>query len=243
MSRTTKKEYWNEFWRNKKDSDNFYTFDLLSKYLPYNPKFDCIEIGCIPGRFMIAFNKMFGYKVSGIDFCDLTSTKRNLKERGINFELFEEDFEKFKPNKKYDVVSSFGFIEHFDNPDIQINKMIGMLKKGGYLVMGLPNFRHGQYILHKILDNQTFKNHYIEIMDLKVIKEIMKQHNLKTLYLGYYKPFQYWHSNKNKIMKLINFPLILFSNILNRFMDVVGMNLHFTNKYFSPYIVYIGRLV
>lgn len=247
MAKLTSREHWKTSWNKnqgiKKSAKKIITFDLLAKFLPKNPKLKCIEIGCIPGRFMIAFNKLFRYQVTGIDYCDLTQTKINLIKAGVdNFNLIEEDFNDFFPKQKYDVVSSFGFIEHFDNPSQQIEKMVKMLNPQGYFIMDLPNFRYGQYVLHKFLDRpEIFKMHNLKIMNLKKIKRIMKKNNLKTLYLGYYKPFQYWHSNKNPIMKLINLPVLALSFIIDHVFEGVGLNLRLTNKYFSPYIIYIGR--
>jgi 2-polyprenyl-3-methyl-5-hydroxy-6-metoxy-1,4-benzoquinol methylase len=37
-------------------------------------------------------------------------------------------------------VISFGFIEHFDNPENVIQKHLDLLKPGGILIVGVPNF-------------------------------------------------------------------------------------------------------
>ncbi|MCK4589172.1 MAG: class I SAM-dependent methyltransferase [Nanoarchaeota archaeon] len=247
MTKLTSREYWESCWDKKQKVKRFpkkiITFDLISKFLPKNSKLKCIEIGCVPGRFMIAFNKLFGYQVTGIDYCDLKQTEINLKDAGVeNVQLIKEDFNIFSPKQRYDVVSSFGFIEHFDDPAQQIEKMVKILNPGGYLVMDLPNLRYGQYLLHKLLDRpDVFEAHNLKIMDLKKIEQIMKKYNLKTLFLGYYKPFQYWHTNKNPIMKLINLPILAVSFAVDNIFDKLGWNLYLTNKYFSPYIMYIGK--
>jgi SAM-dependent methyltransferase len=243
--RLTTKEYWKKQNQNikiTKINKDYIFFDLLKQYLPKNSKFRCIEIGCNPGGFLIAMYKNFNYNIYGLDYNPLEITRQNFEFNKIkNFKLIEKDFLKYNPKIKFDVVSSFGFIEHFENPETYIKKMANITKKNGYLIMGLPNLRYFQFISHYILDKKTLEKHYLEIMDLNLIEKIMKKNNIKTIYNGYYETFSYTHLNKNIIMRILNVPLVGFSILFNKVWKKKFKNTQFTSKYFSPYIIYIGK--
>ena len=149
-------EGWNRFWKSykfKKITKEYFLFDLFTKFLKSSKDKRCLEVGCIPGNFLIAFKKNFSYKIYGVDYSDKEELfHTNMRYNGIkDYTFFKEDFLSFNPNFKFDVVSSFGFIEHFNNPEPYIKKMIDLLKKDGVLIIGFPNFRRGQYLLHRLL--------------------------------------------------------------------------------------------
>lgn len=66
---------------------------------------------------MIYLNKEYGYRVSGIDYSKhMDYVRKNLRNNGIDdAELFNADLFQFNPDKKYNVVFSSGFVEHFDD--------------------------------------------------------------------------------------------------------------------------------
>jgi len=89
-----------------------------------------LEIGCVPGIFLGYLCKNFGYFPEGIDFVKDSKkiTQGTLKKFGINKSIvYEEDFLGWKPTKKYDLVCSFGFIEHFKDTTRIILKHVTLL--------------------------------------------------------------------------------------------------------------------
>lgn len=53
-----------------------------------------------------------------------------------------QDFMKFKANEPFDLVHSIGIIEHFEDSVAtqMVRKMKDSVKKGGYVIVGVPNF-------------------------------------------------------------------------------------------------------
>jgi len=246
-SNLTEKKYWNSQWRKfdiKKIKKEYYLFDLFKKYLPFDKNKKCIEIGCAPGNFLIAFNKNFGYIPYGVDFSDeIIKTQKNFEYNDVsNFKLIKEDFSRFESNEKFFVVCSFGFIEHFKQPEKQIEKMVSLLETDGYLILGLPNLRYGQYIIHKMFnEKEMLAKHNLDIMNLENIEKIMKKHNIKKVYSNYYKLFEYSFSNKERGKILFNLFLVFTSKIINVITNKLDLNTTFKSKYISPYIIYVGK--
>src|SRR6266545_6167583 len=74
---------------------------VFERFLPHNPKFECIEIGAIPGTFLAYFHKKFGYRVTGLDFADNTKVFYDtMAANGIkDFDFIKADFLTYKSPK------------------------------------------------------------------------------------------------------------------------------------------------
>ena len=53
----TNTKYWNRNWESFVYTNKITFSDLFLKYLPINESYKCLEIGCVPGRFLAFFNK------------------------------------------------------------------------------------------------------------------------------------------------------------------------------------------
>jgi SAM-dependent methyltransferase len=247
MGELTTKEYWGCIWKGHephKIEKNCNFFDLLRKYLPSDPKMKCLEVGCTPGRFLVAFNKNFGYKVYGVDQCGIETTRKNLEFNGINdYELHQSDFLKWKTDKKFDVVSSFGYLEHFEDPSRHIKKMVGLMPEDSYLVVEIPNFRYLNYMIRSVFrrDVDWKETHNLKIMDLDFFRKIIREFELEPVYLGYYRFFSYWHKNRNPFLDLLSAPIRAVSFILGKVTDILDLNTALANRYTSPFMIFIAK--
>lgn len=238
MSKSNWKKYWSNY---KIQKINWVLFDdLFKKYFKRNPNLKCIEIGCMPGNYLIFLHKNFGYKIYGIDYIKGMEEimKKNFELNKIkDYHIYNADFTTFKTQDKFDIVFSAGFIEHFSNYREIIEKHISLLNKNGIIFIALPNFRYGQYVLHKIFDNENLKKHNLKSMNPKVIETIFKNNNLKILYSGYYRSFKFWIDNiesRNFFVKKIIVMIILIGAFFFKYINI-------PNKYFSPFIVCVAR--
>ena len=198
-----------------------------------------LEIGCVPGTYLGYISKTFGYYPEGIDYVKGAAnvTNATLKDFGLNAAtIYEEDFLDWEPVKTYDLVCSFGFIEHFDDTLQIVDKHVNILKKDGVLILEIPNFSSGQYFLHTLLDKRNLERHNTKIMNLSFFKDIQKRHDLQTLYLGYTGGmFDFWSedSNPNTAQKILRFAV--------RILAFFGRRIPLHNKYFSPFIILIAK--
>ena len=238
MKNLTNKGYWDNKWEEKQSQKNKILFqEIFNKYLSINPEYKCIEIGCVPGRFLVYFNKFFQYKIYGVDFANLKSIKNLFKKEKVKEQkIYKKDFNKFETKTKFDVVCSFGFIEHFDDYEEIFKKHVYLLKKNGTLILALPNFRFGQYYFHKFFDLKSLKRHNLEIMDLNIIESLSRKYNLNIQYLGYYQTADFWVDKNDKhyiFSNMIVMMLKIFSKFSNKLTNL-------PNKWLSPYIVLVA---
>lgn len=237
MHKLTSKKFWNNSWKKFKIKGDYMFHDLLKRHFLKNKNKTCIEIGCVPGRFLFYLAKNFKYKVYGVDFAETNKMRDFFKSEKIPIKIYQKDFLKFKTKVKFDVVCSFGFIEHFDDYETIFKKHVDLLNKNGKLIIEMPNFRYGQKILHSLFDKPNLKRHNLEIMNLIKLKELCKKYDLNILYLNYFKTIDFWISQTDKHLWLIKKAIGLFSLLF----ECINKLINFPNKSFSPYIVLVAK--
>jgi 2-polyprenyl-3-methyl-5-hydroxy-6-metoxy-1,4-benzoquinol methylase len=95
-----------------------------------------LEVGCGRGEFVNELNKK-GKKAVGIELNE--SAVRFAQSKGWNVK--KEDLEIISKNekKKYDTVCIFQVLEHVKKPAEFINMCLSCLKKGGQMIISVPN--------------------------------------------------------------------------------------------------------
>ncbi len=210
--------------------------DIFKKYLPYNSNMTCLEIGAIPGRFLVFFHREFGYKIEGLDFADNTEafTRTMVANKIKDYKFIKKDIFKYSPTRKYDVVASFGFIEHFDDTERVIKKHCSLVKSGGYLIITLPNFRYLQYAYHRLLDRENLDIHNTSIMSLNKICKLVQAEGFMTLYSGYAEDAEFWREpvQLRKHQEVIEKMFLKLAIKLKKFPK---------SRIYSPYLVTIFK--
>lgn len=211
--------------------------DLFEKIIPQGNGKKCLEIGCFPGHFLMYFTKNLNYIPYGLDYTDHLQKMNNFfKQNGVNnLTLFKDNFENFDPDEQFDLVCSFGFIEHFYDYQTVLKKHILLVKPGGYLIISCPNFTHFQVLLHRMVDIEELqKNHNFNAMDLDVWEEILEKNNMKILYHNYYRTMGFWSETNNVILRF-------FSLGLHYTLATIDFFINHPNKYLSPYMISISK--
>ncbi len=128
-----------------------------------------IELGCAPGYCSAAVTyKMADLRLTGVDFSPSAGSYLTTMQaigrpeaRLIKANLFQ-----FQSEQQYDVVASFGLIEHFSDEDL--GKILEihdrLLKPGGKLIIEVPNFNGWSGLWHKIFDRPSYHLHNIGTM-------------------------------------------------------------------------------
>jgi 2-polyprenyl-3-methyl-5-hydroxy-6-metoxy-1,4-benzoquinol methylase len=190
--------YWDEAYSDyelTEDESEDFIKEWIRKYLPANPNGTCFEVGCFPGRFLTFIGRM-GYTLNGVDLTPRVTMEfpQWLRSRGLKTGYFyQEDFFNFATEKKFDVVCSFGFIEHFKNWEEVFVRHLLMVNDGGYVIIETPNFRGTvQRLIHYFLDRENYERHYIKSMSPSKWRKICKKHNFKIINHGFIGEFQFW---------------------------------------------------
>lgn len=202
-------EYWNKSYEN-------YVFQrlpiddptkiIIERYIPtISEEKNAFELGCFPGRYLVEIGQK-GYTLNG---CDQTNRVKTdlpiwLQKNQCKVGVFEKsDYKEFYA-MQYDLVASFGFIEHFNDYENVFNQQCHMVKSGGILIIQYPNFRGlVQRILHGIFDIDNLNNHVVISMDLNFYSKHLSQ-DFKIIYCSYYGNFDFWiddFKNKNGLIK------------------------------------------
>jgi len=197
-----------------------------------------IANGCYPGRYLAVLGRL-GYEVNGIDYCkQVEDMPAALKEMCCRVGAFwKTDFEHFSPERQFDVVASFGFLEHFDNFEDMVRKHAGLVCNGGYLVLEVPNFFGAfQHWLHANFDQQSYERHYSPAMDVENLARIVEREGFAVLYKGYFGDFDFWteHQERTFLEKVL-------LTVHYRLRPALRRILARDNKTYSPFAAAIAR--
>lgn len=234
----TTKGYWENTINNEVGTVESVVFsDLFKKYIRRSTD-RALEIGVVPGRFLAYISRNFGHFPEGIDYLKDTVkiTSDTFMKNGIKkFKIYKADFFKWKQKRRYSLVCSFGFIEHFSNPEEVIRRHLDLLKQGGTVIIGVPSFRGLRYLLSYLTDRETLLLHNLEVMSLDFYRKIAKNFDLDVKFLGFYGNFEYnWCNNSPSFVEtLIYYPF----KIIEKIIKLVPAK----NKFLSPYIVFIAE--
>jgi len=241
--------YWEQKWAKSGSADAslsiFGGFErIFEAYLPRSQEghpLDFLEIGCFPGRFLYYFGKEFGYRVHGIDYLpQAADIPKRLGALGVEARVMVIDFFDFKPEQGFDVVSSFGFVEHFCHWQDILDRHLDLLSPGGTLLIEIPNFRYFQYWLCRLLNPTLLQWHYLESMDPQLWTKALKARGLEVVFSGYYQTFQVLSGLEGSgpvlfLRKTLMGLVKLVRRVINR------LPVDYPNRFFSPYIFVIAR--
>lgn len=236
MISLAKKSYWNKGYKNLEFSiapSNDSIRLWIEKYIPRNKtNKTCFEIGCFPGKYLAIFGEL-NYRLSGLDFNNsvnkelliwLKSKKYKIgKFKKVN--LFND-----KIKKQYNIVCSFGFIEHFREWKKVLLKHTEYVENNGYIIITTPNFRGLLFrLLHYFLDKKNYERHNIQSMQPRMWDKLLKEKGYKIIYFGYFGKFQFWVDNE----KRNNFQIKLIAKI-NKYSRIL-QKIPEGFSWFSPY--------
>lgn len=147
---------------------------MIKKYIS---KGKILDVGCATGEFLDAAREA-GFKVEGLELSKwsskIASSKGILVHRQVLKSLAA------KNSNKYDVITLFGVIEHFENPDKEMQYISKMLKPRGILVFWTGDV---DSISSKILGHSWWywQGQHIQYFSNKSLKLLGKNNGLKTL--------------------------------------------------------------
>jgi 2-polyprenyl-3-methyl-5-hydroxy-6-metoxy-1,4-benzoquinol methylase len=138
---------------------------IIDNYLK-NKSGKIFELGCGASH-VLARAAMFGWEVGGIDFNSnaLDLIRTYLSKNGFeNMNLICGDIFSYncsQLNNKYDLLVSFGFLEHFKNPQSIISKWGTILKPEGIIISVIPNLFSINTAIFKKYDPDFWAQHII----------------------------------------------------------------------------------
>jgi SAM-dependent methyltransferase len=239
MSDAAGKQFWDSAWSQLPpilpyQGPVFEHHAVLKNFLPETSGRDAIEVGCVPGNFMVYLNKEFGYRVSGIDYSEqLPYVRENLRFNGIpDANLFQGDFFKFVPPQHYDLVFSSGFVEHFDDYELVVRKHEELATSGGLVVIIVPNLTH----LHKVLCGYFAPDilavHRFPLMHAKILRKTLENAGLEVMHCEYHRTFRHTYRLPPSVD--------LCSRAVQKGLRLLHVD-NIGNRFGSPYLISVSR--
>lgn len=167
--------------------------DVFDRHLPSGRNLTVAELGGAPGQYLAYMHRHFGYRITCVDYsatgCDKTA--ENFRLLGIPGDVIQADiFGGDATLPQFDVVYSLGLIEHFADRTPVVERHTRLMKPGGYLVLGVPNFRGLSGWFMRSLAPTVYAAHDIDAMDLDRWQEFEDALQLKPLFKGYVGGFE-----------------------------------------------------
>jgi SAM-dependent methyltransferase len=241
----TDQKYWTDYYGTRK-VDTKSVVSICSQFDCYwekaismvdPPIRDVVEIGGFPGRYLAYLAWKYNLSPASIDFNSNTKQiEEHFRAFGIDdYSILTENFLEFEPTKKYDLVLSNGFVEHFENHELVLDGHVKYMKEGGVLIVIIPNMRGLIRPYKKLLDRQNLSKHCLDSMKLSVFSRFAERSKLKLICAEYFGDFPFQvHDDLNGLKKHIQKACrILFKYGLNRTIR------RYPNPYLSSIIVAI----
>jgi 2-polyprenyl-3-methyl-5-hydroxy-6-metoxy-1,4-benzoquinol methylase len=123
-----------------------------------------LEVGCGNSKFLPYFNTRLGYKITGIDYSEIgcTAARHALASQNATGEIICADM--FNPPAdllgRFEVVTSNGLVEHFENTTAVLTAIGRFLRPGGIALTSIPNLVGWLGMAQKIMDRQVYDAHF-----------------------------------------------------------------------------------
>lgn len=168
--------YWDDNWSkvalpkafdaNDQSLDNYVNLQLhafFQKLLKDKEKFSVLEIGCANSIWPIYFHQYFNADVYGLDYSEIGCEKSRalLKYYNTPGEIYCADL--FSPPadllQQFDLVVSFGVVEHFEDTANCLKSCAALVKPGGLLLTLVPNIPSIIGVIQKYVDRAIYDIH------------------------------------------------------------------------------------
>jgi 2-polyprenyl-3-methyl-5-hydroxy-6-metoxy-1,4-benzoquinol methylase len=173
VERKTTQEYWNSVWQpdirtrvpSKLNVDVLNATRLIAGYIKHGDNY--LEIGCAPCKLLawVAVNRKA--RVTGLDYSEsgIAKCRALFNSLGLTANFHQADlFEPNLPLSSFDVVASFGLVEHFSDPCLVVEKHLDFVKPGGVALMTIPNYGGLYGVVQKWFDAENLALHNLDIM-------------------------------------------------------------------------------
>ncbi len=260
MENRYSQEVWEDYYKNEKkihikpkDTGGgfFQSYDLylcdaiFEKYLPVNAGkkegMKICEIGFGDGKLLKKIADRFNYDPYGIEYSKEAVQTATKEVHGILGDIFDENLSN-QYHEKFDVVFSYGFIEHIIPPEKAVQAHLKLVKKGGILVLQIPRFKKFNWLKAKLFRPDLLPLHNLTIMEQEVLQELGKKEGLQEIFCSNYGTLKLRLPMAKKdgwyyALKAI----CLLEYILNPLLRLLFGKKGFETRLFSPAVMYIGK--
>jgi len=163
--------------------------ELFDRYVDWSARPRLLEIGCGRSPWLAYFAQRKNCSVFGIDIEPFAAqlARANLAGAGAKGEVFCGDGFDLAANKsllqRFDLIYSWGVMEHFDDPARRLSRAAEYLRPGGRIVTLVPNLQGVNSLMQRISDRERYEMHVV--YDRKKLAAIHEDAGFETIADGY----------------------------------------------------------
>jgi SAM-dependent methyltransferase len=247
----TEKKYWDSRWEKVKlpteltdENAGNVTKELIqviNRYLPEKEGLSILEIGGAPGQWLAYFAKKYRYTIHALDYSKIGCEKirenfdlLDLDATIYNRDIFSDDLSDLP---RFDVVYSLGFIEHFSDLDLVVERHLALLKDGGILMLGVPNFLGISEPVLRRLAPHTISMHNLLTMDIDNWRPFEEKYHLDVLFRDYTGGFEAGNFRRCEERTITNLAIRFFFKLVRISFGRIRSLRRFNSRYWSAYLL------
>jgi len=252
----TDTEFWNSYWQKAslpvevRHGKTLYLDEILKtfdRFLPRAGGASVMEIGGAPGQYVAYVSQHLGAEPHVLDVspigCQMTS--ENFRLLGIRGGVHLGDmFDDNLDLPQFDIVFSLGLMEHFSDLEDVVAHHVRLLKPGGTLMLGCPNFLGITGGFVRVLMPEIYALHNVANMDLRRWRRFEKKFGLVPAFRGYvggFEPRLFARTDrvKSRPGRIVARASGYVARILNK--KSLAFLRKFNSRYWSGYVLGIYR--
>jgi len=148
-----------------------------------------VELGCAPGTFLALFHRAApAWRLTGVEFSErgLERARQMLAEHRIEASLVHGDLRQFEPQEGFDIAMSFGLVEHFEDPVAILRDHCRLLRRGGLLLVTVPNLSNALYErMLRLFCPDVIDKHNLKLMEPTALSGAASAAGATVLDAGY----------------------------------------------------------
>ena len=218
LGRLTEAEQWKERWEEAGSDFRDVRFNIHSPSFREKHRIFCeelseargssvLEIGAYPGSYLWYFYSVFGCEPWGVEYVEALAAQASmgLAQAGVPAKIIAKDFFDLDPQMDakidgWDIAASFGFVEHFDDPIPVIRRHFDMVRKGGLVIVSIPNHAGICGSILKIVDREVWSQHnHMALADL--IDAFNAVENNKVCFSGHIGHIGFWNTGLSIVLR------------------------------------------
>lgn len=160
-----------------------------------------IEIGCAPGKMLAYVASVLKAEASGLDYSEsgIAKCRKLFDALGLKANLYHDDlFNHHLPLAYFDVVASFGVIEHFDDAHLPVQRHLDLVKPFGVALIAIPNYGGLYGLLQRWCDAPNLELHNLKIMNPCSLTALVCSSDIENVYAYPFGVMSPWLVNLDK---------------------------------------------
>jgi SAM-dependent methyltransferase len=170
------------------------SYPVLRRLRKYKPSGRLLDVGCATGDFL-SVAKNF-YDVEGLELSEWSS--KAAEERG--FVVHRKVLSEMNQAEAYDIVTLWGVIEHFEDPEKEVQNIYRLLKKGGLVSLWTGDVGS---IVARLLGKKWwyYQGQHIQMFSRNSLCALFEGNGFSKVYIGCYPYVMTMKSLRNSLSR------------------------------------------